>query len=68
MEGVFRSSEWKNMDWKENLRFFHPVADKDLDLLEEKCCSRRWDKGEMLVVPGQAQRELYLVEKGIQYS
>lgn len=45
-----------------------PISDTDYALFElllrRKCCA----KGEILVVPGQVQRELYLVRSGVQMS
>lgn len=45
-----------------------PVSDTDYALFESLLRHKSCAKGEMLVVPGQVQRELYLVRSGVQMS
>jgi CRP-like cAMP-binding protein len=50
------------------LNRFHPLTNVDFELLTKDLPIRKAQKGEWLVVPGQVQRELYFVQKGVQMS
>jgi CRP-like cAMP-binding protein len=52
----------------EFLRLFHPISDEDFALLTEHLRPRAFKKGEVLIAPGQVQRELYFVKSGVQMS
>jgi CRP-like cAMP-binding protein len=50
------------------LNQFHPLTTDDFELLIKDLPERKAKKGEWLVAPGQVQRELYFVQKGVQMS
>jgi len=50
------------------LNQFHPLTHSDFELLTNDLPIRTAQKGEWLVTPGQIQRELYFVQKGVQMS
>ncbi|MFZ1702734.1 MAG: Crp/Fnr family transcriptional regulator [Saprospiraceae bacterium] len=50
------------------LNNFHPLNPEDYDLLTKNLRTKSFKKGELLIVPGQVQKELYFVERGIQMS
>lgn len=50
------------------LNLFHPLTNADFELLTKDLPTRKAAKGEWLVTPGQIQRELYFVQKGVQMS
>lgn len=52
----------------EFLRSFHSINDADFALLTAHLKQKKFRKGEMITVPGQIQRELYFVNKGVQMS
>lgn len=56
------------MDRIDFFRQFHGISDEDYRLLEQKLRPRSFKKGELITVPGQVQRELYLVNAGVQMS
>lgn len=49
-------------------RQFHPISEKDWNLLKTSLTPQTFQKGDFLVVPGQVQRHLYLVKSGVQMS
>lgn len=57
-----------NQSTFEFLNQFHPLANVDFELLTRDLPTRTAQKGEWLVTPGQIQRELYFVKKGVQMS
>lgn len=52
----------------EYFRLFHDLSQADYDLLTAELQTKACKKNELLVVPGQTQRELYFVKSGIQMS
>jgi len=56
------------MDLRDQLPFFHDISDKDYALLLAALKSGSAQKGQMLVVPGQVQRDLLFVMSGVQMS
>jgi CRP-like cAMP-binding protein len=49
-------------------RLFSDISPADYERLTEHLRPKSCRKGELLVVPGQVQRELYFVNKGVQMS
>jgi CRP-like cAMP-binding protein len=47
---------------------FYPVGEQDWARFLEKCKPKTFAKGDFLLSAGQTQRELYLVEEGVQMS
>lgn len=60
-----RSASLSTFDF---LNQFHPLTIVDFELLTKDLPTRKAQKGEWLVTPGQIQRELYFVQKGVQMS
>jgi len=56
------------MDRYQYFRHFHDIGAADYELLTSKLKTRLFRKGDLLIVPGQVQRELYFVKSGIQMS
>lgn len=56
------------MEHYDYLRQFHPISAEDYGLLSSRMRSKSFKKGEHLVVPGQVQKELYVVKSGVQMS
>jgi CRP-like cAMP-binding protein len=56
------------MDQLAYFRLFHPINLSDLELLNETLKPRNFKKGDFIINPGQVQKELYFVERGIQMS
>ena len=52
----------------EFLNLFHTTSDEDFSLLTGNLKSRFFKKGDVIVAPGQVQRELYFVKSGVQMS
>jgi CRP-like cAMP-binding protein len=50
------------------LRKFYDIGEDAYDLLNQHLKTKSYRKGECLTVPGQIQRELYFVNKGVQMS
>lgn len=50
------------------LNHFHTISESDYDLLASKLSSKSFKKGEIIIQPGQIQRELYFVKSGVQMS
>jgi CRP-like cAMP-binding protein len=56
------------MDRFQFLRQFHELTTADYDLLNGQLKSRTFKKGDILVSPGEVQKELYFVKSGVQMS
>lgn len=56
------------MERCEYFQLFHPINTDDYELLVKKLKTKTFRKGELITVPGQIQKELYLVKKGVQMS
>jgi CRP-like cAMP-binding protein len=52
----------------EYLSQFHPLTEAEYGLLTSELVSRSFKKGDILLQPGQIQRELYFVQSGVQMS
>jgi CRP-like cAMP-binding protein len=55
-------------DIAQYFRKMHPVPEEDLQHLLSHFKLRNFKKGEVIVAPGQVQKELYLVHSGVQMS
>lgn len=49
-------------------KLFHDISTADYALLTQCLKTKSCKKGELLIVPGQIQRELYFVKSGVQMS
>jgi CRP-like cAMP-binding protein len=56
------------MDQLEFFKNFHPIAEDDYALLISNFKSKTFQKSEIIISPGQTQRELYFVKSGVQMS
>lgn len=56
------------MEQYEYFKLFYEIGRADYALLTEKLKTRTFKKGDVIVVPGQVQRELYFVKNGVQMS
>jgi CRP-like cAMP-binding protein len=58
------------MEWEqyEYLNLFHRISTTEFCLLTENFRTRVFKKGDYITVPGQIQKELYFVKKGVQMS
>ncbi len=56
------------MDFVHYFRLFYPVDELTCALLISRFKSRSFKKGEVIVQPGEVQRELFFVQEGIQMS
>lgn len=56
------------MDSYEYLRLFHNISREDYDLFTSYLRRKSFKKGEFITIPGQVQRSLYFVRKGVQMS
>ncbi|MCU0339680.1 MAG: cyclic nucleotide-binding domain-containing protein [Spirosomaceae bacterium] len=56
------------MNHLDYFRLFHPVQEADWRMFAAQLRPKFCTKGEVLIVPGQVQRELYLVKSGVQMS
>jgi len=54
------------MDRFDFLRSFHPIGETDYELLTTKLRTRKFQKGNHIIVPGEIQRDLYFVKSGVQ--
>lgn len=52
----------------EYFRLFHDIPAYDYALLCENLRAKTFKKGELIVAPGQVQRELYFITSGVQMS
>lgn len=49
----------------EYFKLFHAISREDYDLLTEQLQTRSFKKNDLIIVPGQTQKELYFVKSGI---
>ncbi len=56
------------MNLHDYLSFFHRLPASDFTLLASSFRRRSFRKGDAIVVPGQTQKEMYLVKSGVQMS
>jgi CRP-like cAMP-binding protein len=56
------------MERLEYFRLFHNIGAADYTLLCESLHTKTFKKGELIIAPGQIQRELYFVKSGVQMS
>lgn len=56
------------MNRHEYFKRFHDIGSDDFERLTQNLKSKSFKKGESITVPGQIQRELYFVNKGVQMS
>jgi CRP-like cAMP-binding protein len=56
------------MDTFEYLRFFHDIGRDDYELLTSRMRRKSFRKGELITTPGQVQKEVYFIRKGVQMS
>src|SRR4051812_26764013 len=56
------------MDQLAFFRLFHPISIADYKLITEGFRSRLFKKGDLIISPGQTQKEIYFVDKGVQMS
>jgi CRP-like cAMP-binding protein len=56
------------MDRYEYFRQFYDISREEYAWLTEGLRSKSFAKGEIIVAPGQVQRELYFINKGVQIS
>jgi CRP-like cAMP-binding protein len=56
------------MERLEYFRLFHDITAADYALLCESLKTKTFKKGELIIAPGQVQRELYFVKSGVQMS
>lgn len=47
---------------------FHHISEQDFDQLLSHCISKQYAKNELITMEGKVQKELLLVEKGVQMS
>lgn len=56
------------MEQHEYFNLFHKIGSADYHLLAEKFKTKIFKKGAFITVPGQIQREVYFVKRGVQMS
>jgi CRP-like cAMP-binding protein len=56
------------MNQYEYFKKFSDINSKDYDLLTQNLKKRNFKKGEVIIAPGQVQKELYFVKSGVQMS
>ena len=56
------------MDRYEYFKRFHDINKTDYDLLTKNLKTKKYRKGDFIIVPGQTQKEIYFVKSGIQMS
>ena len=56
------------MDRHDYFRLFHDISQTDYDLLCQNLKTKTFKKGEFITLGGQVQRDLYLVNSGVQMS
>lgn len=56
------------MERYEYFKLFHNICQDDYDLLTRRLKSKTFKKGDLLIVPGQTQRDLYFVKSGVQMA
>jgi CRP-like cAMP-binding protein len=56
------------MELYEFFKLFYPISQPEYELFRESLKVRTFKKGECIIVPGQVQKDLFFVRKGIQMS
>lgn len=56
------------MERHEYFKLFYDIGSADYNLLTDELKTRTFKKGDFITVPGQVQKELYLVKSGVQMS
>jgi CRP-like cAMP-binding protein len=56
------------MDQLSYFRLFHNITDEEFQFLSEHLRKRSFNKGDFVTIPGQVQKELFFVIKGVQMS
>jgi len=56
------------MNRHEFFNLFHKVSEADYELLTQNLNTKKYKKGEVIIAPGQVQRNLYFVKSGVQMS
>lgn len=56
------------MEQYKYFKLFHEISPDDFELLTSQLRTRTFKKGDLLTVPGQVQKELYFVKRGVQMS
>ncbi len=56
------------MELLDYFKLFHDISYKDYDLFTKNLKSKTFKKKEYITTPGQIQRDLYFVKKGVQMS
>ncbi len=56
------------MERYEYFKLFHDISAADYDLLSGKLKTKTFKKGDLIIVPGQIQKELFFVKSGVQMS
>jgi CRP-like cAMP-binding protein len=56
------------MELYEFFNLFHPISETDYQLFRENLKPRAFKKGDFIVVPGQVQKDLFFIRRGVQMS
>ena len=56
------------MDLYEYISQFHGISNQEFQLFEDTLKPRTFKKGEFITMPGQVQKNLYIVRQGVQMS
>ncbi|QHT67060.1 Crp/Fnr family transcriptional regulator [Rhodocytophaga rosea] len=56
------------MDLYEFFNLFYPISQSEYDLFRNSLKVKTFKKGDLIIVPGQVQKELFFVRKGVQMS
>ena len=56
------------MDLYEYFSQFHAISKQDFEFLKTSLRERTFQKGEFITLPGQVQKNLYIVKQGVQMS
>lgn len=63
-----QSTGMNNPELYKFLKQFYPITEEDYLLIEKSCATKSVKKGTYLTLPGEVQRNLYFVKKGVQMS
>lgn len=56
------------MNRHEFFNLFHKISKADYELLTKNLSAKKYKKGELIIAPGQVQRDLYFIKNGVQMS
>ncbi len=56
------------MSWLEFFKLIDDIEEEEIEILTQNFKSKSFKKGDLIVVPGQIQKELYFVKSGVQMS